>query len=61
MEPFVCSKGKIDAKVKLLEILFARYQKVGEQIWHDYGQKYKGHEFQQMDGYGTVYEPLLYL
>ena len=32
----------------------------GEQIWHDYGQKYIGHEFQQMDGYSTVCEPPLH-
>ena len=32
-----------------------------ENSWHDYGQKYKGHEFQQMDGYGTACEPPLYL
>ena len=40
------------------EIIFSKLE---NRIWHDYGHKYKGHEFYQIDDYGTVCEPPLYL
>ena len=71
-EPSVWSKGGKDARVKLLEISFAKCQKSREEIalerfWHFLllkkirlsmitARNTKKHEFQQMDGYLSIFD-----